>query len=66
MSFGKLVLYLVLGFIAIIVGVKIVGAVVGWLLGILIPIAVVAGVGYLVYSLIRPKSLNSRTRSPLP
>ncbi|MCW5938764.1 MAG: hypothetical protein KF884_05545 [Fimbriimonadaceae bacterium] len=56
-SFGKILLYIVLGAVALWVGFKVVGIAIGLLWSVVLPLAVFAGVGYLVYRAVRPKAL---------
>ena len=46
---GKLILYIVLGMIAVSVGIKILGALIGFVWGIALPVIVVGTIGFVIY-----------------
>lgn len=46
---GKLILYIVLGMIAVSVGIKILGALIGFVWGIALPVIVVGAIGFVIY-----------------
>jgi hypothetical protein len=58
----KVVLFIIAAIVAISVLVK----VFWWLIGLIIPIAVVAGLGFVLYQFVARKPLGGRSRTMLP
>jgi hypothetical protein len=56
-TIGKILFYAALGAIALWFGLKVVGIALGLIWGVVVPLGVLAGVGYLVYRALRPKAL---------
>ncbi|MCB0826601.1 MAG: hypothetical protein KDC26_10455 [Armatimonadetes bacterium] len=46
---GKLILYVVLGLIAVSITVKVLGALIGFVWGIALPVIVVGAIGFVIY-----------------
>ncbi len=67
MDFGKLVLYVILGLLGIGVGLwlirTVVATVIALIFTVVIPVAVIAAIGYVLYRLLRPKALGGSGRS---
>ncbi len=66
MNFGKIVLYPVIGLAALWLAGKVIGFAVGLLFQIVIPLAVVAGIGFVVYSAFSRRSLPASRNKTLP
>lgn len=63
MNIWKVILAVVLVLVAVSIAVSILQAVFGLLISVVIPLAVVAGIGYLIYLAFRPKSIGGSGRS---
>lgn len=62
----KLGLYIILGVFAVYLALKVVVGLVASLIGLLIPIAIIGGIGLLFYGLVSRKSLGGRNGRSLP
>jgi hypothetical protein len=58
----RLALYILAGVVAVYVALKMLTAVLGMLMGILIPLAIIGGVGLVVYTVVSRKPLGGRRR----
>lgn len=70
MSFTKFLVLSILGIVGAVIGIKIVGALLGWALNAFfafaVPAALVLGILYIVYRYSERKSLTGGGRSSLP
>lgn len=62
----KLALIIIVGVFAVYLAVKLLTVLLSSLLGLLIPLAIVGGIGYILYSLINKKSMGGGRRRYLP
>lgn len=58
-----ILVFLLIGIFALFFVLKIVGALVGWIIGLILPIAFVALVAYVLYRVINRKALGGSGRS---
>lgn len=65
-SFWKTVIIVVLGLIALKIAAGLVGAIFGLIFNILLPVAVVLGIGWVIYRLSSGKSLTGGSKRTLP
>jgi hypothetical protein len=63
---GKMVLYVIGGLIALGLAIWAVKAIVHFVLAVVLPVAIVAGIGYIIYRMVRPRALTGSSRSFLP